>query len=63
MQQREVAIYKVTVEGKDVLGYRCRLRERVHATNARTAILAVRQDAITRLDMVEVTKSQARRLP
>jgi 1,2-phenylacetyl-CoA epoxidase PaaB subunit len=61
-QQREVAEYRVVVEGKDTLGHRCRLSERVHATNARTAIRTVQQDAATRLDMVEVDKSQARRL-
>jgi len=62
-QQREVATYKVIVEGKDCLGIRCRRKDSVRATNARSAILQVQQDAIARLNMVEVTKSQARRLP
>ena len=62
MQQREVAKYRVTVEGKDALGYRVRLRENVTTTNAQKAIAAVEKDAQDRLDAVVITKSQARRI-
>jgi len=62
MQHREMAVYRVIIEGKDGLGFKCRRKDSVRAVNAREAIKVVEQEAVDRLNMVVVDKSQARRL-
>ena len=58
MQQREVATYKVRIEGKDALGFRQRWSVSIRATNGHDAIEATRKLATE----MSVSKAQAKRL-
>ena len=62
MQQRTIGTYCVTIEGKDVLGYRVHVKATTHAPNAKAATAKVEEESTSLFNIAQVTKAQARRL-
>jgi hypothetical protein len=62
MQARSIGTYRVTIEGRDPLGYRVHVKATTHAPSGRAAIVQVEQESTSLFNIAQVTKAQARRM-
>jgi hypothetical protein len=62
MQARTIGTYRVTIEGRDALGYHIHVKQTTNALNAKAAIVKVEVDACEQFNIEQVTKAQAKRM-